>query len=206
MDCEQRRERKPKTADHDPLDEPGAPTNRCHSHRTTIDASHQKTAKIKPPIHAVASARPPIATAAATRGLRSEPNRARGAGRIAGSSPLTATRTYSRRRLDSRGLGDGAKSPFARSHTVQRREEGRVVEIGPQYRQEHEFGVGRLPEQEIRQPHFAGGADDEIGIRKTSRVESLRQFLWADRARSRRPSRMSIASRRAASTISCRPP
>src|SRR5580693_5559400 len=158
------------------------PISRCHSHRRTIDASHQKTAKTKPPIHAVASARLPIATAAATRGLRSEPNQARGTERIAtGSSPLTAMRTSSRRRLDGRGLDDGAKPPFARGVLVERGEEGRVVEIRPQDREEHEFGVGRLPEQEIRQPHFAGGANDEIGVGKASRVEPLGQFVRPDR-------------------------
>ena len=72
------------------------PTSRCHSQRTTIEATHQKTAKIIPPNHAAASASAPIAAAAATRGLRSEPNRARGAGER-GSSPITATRASSRR-------------------------------------------------------------------------------------------------------------
>ena len=130
------------------------PISRCHSHRTTTDASHQKAAKMKPPIHAVASARPPITTAAATRGPRSAPNRVRGA-RGTGPPPLNATRTSSRGRLDRGGFADSAKTPFPRGVLVERGAKGRVVEIGPQHGEKHEFRVSRLPEQEVREPHFA---------------------------------------------------
>src|SRR6185437_1218297 len=130
----------------------------CHSQRTTTAASPQKTTKTKPPIHAVASARLPIAAAAATRGFRSEPKRARrsrGAASARVSPSLTATRPSSRRRLHGRRFDERAEPPLARRVLIERRDEGRVVEIGPQNRQEHEFRVGRLPEQEVRQPHFA---------------------------------------------------
>ena len=39
-----------------------------------------------------------------------------------------------------------------------------LAEIGPAERQEHQLGVGELPEQEIRQTQFPAGADQEIGI------------------------------------------
>src|SRR3984957_20407493 len=140
------------------------PIRRCHSHRTTRAASHQKAAKMKPPIHAVASAKPPIATAAATRGFKSGPKRLRGAGRTAGSPPLTATRPSSRRRLDRGGFDNSAKTTFPRRVLVGSGVKGTDFEIRPKEREKHELSVGCLPEQEVRKPHLPGGANDEIGI------------------------------------------
>ena len=48
---------------------------------------------------------------------------------------------------------------------------GGVIEIGPMDRQEDEFGIGGLPEQKIRQPLLARGADHEIGIGDAGGVE-----------------------------------
>jgi hypothetical protein len=39
------------------------------------------------------------------------------------------------------------------------------AEIGPQHFLEDELGIGRLPEQEVRDALLAGGADDEIRVR-----------------------------------------
>ena len=38
------------------------------------------------------------------------------------------------------------------------------AEVRPQRVDEAELGVGRFPEQEIRQPLFAAGADEEIDV------------------------------------------
>ena len=48
-----------------------------------------------------------------------------------------------------------------------------AVEIRPVGWNEHQFTIGRLPEQEIRQPLFAAGANDEIGIGDVGRIEIL---------------------------------
>ena len=50
-----------------------------------------------------------------------------------------------------------------------------AVEIRPEGRHEDEFAVSRLPQQEIRQPLLAAGADDQIGIGKIGHIEELRQ-------------------------------
>ena len=63
-----------------------------------------------------------------------------------------------KRRSRRRIFGDGA---FQRG----------AVEIRPERRNENELAIGRLPEQEIRQPLLAAGADDEIRIRQIRRVE-----------------------------------
>ena len=46
-----------------------------------------------------------------------------------------------------------------------------AVEIRPVGRHEHKLAVGRLPQQEIRQPLLAAGADDQVGIGQIRRVE-----------------------------------
>ena len=48
-------------------------------------------------------------------------------------------------------------------------------------RQEHEFGVGGLPQQKIRQPLFARGADDEIGIGNVGRAKARGERVGVDR-------------------------
>ena len=68
---------------------------------------------------------------------------------------------------------------------VDRRDQRRPVEIRPEDRQEDEFGVGRLPQQEIRQPLLAGGADDEVRIRE---CRPCRAGARSRRRRSRRAS------------------
>ena len=159
------------------------PTSRCHSHNTTIEASHQNAANTKPPIHAAASATLPITTAAATRGRRSGPNRALAAAPIRSPGPRRSPSCPSPHEADLTAAGStsSAEPTLARRILIERRDESRVVEIGPQDRQEDEFGIGRLPEQEIRQAHLARGADDEIGIGKAGRVEPVGQIVLPDR-------------------------
>ena len=59
----------------------------------------------------------------------------------------------------------------------------RAVEIRPVDRQEDEFGIGRLPQQEIRQPLLAGGADDEVGIGNVRGQQRTGEMLDADGVR-----------------------
>ena len=59
----------------------------------------------------------------------------------------------------------------------------RLVEIRPMDRHEHQFAVGRLPHQEIRQPLFAAGANDQIGIGNVGRIEILAERVGIDRCR-----------------------
>src|SRR3954454_1680029 len=53
----------------------------------------------------------------------------------------------------------------------QGRLEGLAREVGPQLVAEDELGVGRLPEQVVRQPPLAAGADDDVGVMHLGRVE-----------------------------------
>ena len=56
-----------------------------------------------------------------------------------------------------------------------------LVEIRPMDRHEHQFAVGRLPHQEVRQPLLAAGADDQIGIGNIGRVEISAERVGVDR-------------------------
>ena len=46
-----------------------------------------------------------------------------------------------------------------------------AVEIRPQDVGEIELGIRRLPEEEVAEPKFARGADNEVGIGNVGRVE-----------------------------------
>ena len=78
------------------------------------------------------------------------------------------------------------------------------VEIGPQRVDEQQFGIGRLPQQEIGQPLLARRADQQVERRQVARVElgrrsrrrrSLRRSISPSRTRSRQ-----LAAPRAASS------
>ena len=73
-------------------------------------------------------------------------------------------------------------------------------------RQEHQFGVGGLPEQEIRETLLAGGADDEIGVGYAGRLEPRREQMRVDRVRIELALGRLARQPRAASTISWRAP
>ena len=46
---------------------------------------------------------------------------------------------------------------------------------------EVEFGVGDLPEQEVRDSLFAAGSDDEVWVGQICGVETTRDGFWVDR-------------------------
>src|ERR1017187_6474396 len=70
------------------------------------------------------------------------------------------------------GLRDQAAEPaLALLVFADRRFERGAVEIRPKCRHKHQFAIGRLPEQKVRQALLAAGADDEIGIGQIGRIE-----------------------------------
>ena len=80
-----------------------------------------------------------------------------------------------------------------------------AVEIGPQRVDEQQLGIGRLPQQEVGQPHLARGADQQVERRQVARCRARR------RSPPRRSSSASISPRdrlparsRAAAAISAR--
>src|SRR5690349_12265260 len=100
---------------------------------------------------------PPSQTQATAIGVRTAADRAR--------TPR------SRQRPEDRSAGAGTESPLASGVFRQRRREVLRPEIGPQHIEEHQFGVGGLPQQEIGQPLLAGGPDDQIRIRDSGSGE-----------------------------------
>ena len=45
------------------------------------------------------------------------------------------------------------------------------AEVGPERVGEHELGVRRLPEHEVRDPPLTGGADQQVDVRQLGRIE-----------------------------------
>ena len=77
-----------------------------------------------------------------------------------------------------------------------------LAEVGPEGVVEDELGVGRLPEQEVRDPLLARGPDHEVGICELGRVE-MRSHCLLGNVVGDTPA---DTSWRAASTSSARPP
>ena len=59
---------------------------------------------------------------------------------------------------------EGAEAAFAGGEALQRLDQRFAPEIRPQRFDEQQFGIGRLPEQEIGQPVFAAGADHQVRL------------------------------------------
>jgi len=63
---------------------------------------------------------------------------------------------------------------------LERLEELRLAEIGPQHVREGELGIGRLPEKEVADAELPAGADDEVGIGNPRGVEAGGEDLLRD--------------------------
>src|SRR5438093_1169103 len=71
----------------------------------------------------------------------------------------------------SRRAVDAAELAPAPGIGIQRPVVFSLVEILPEDAGAVVLGIGGLPDQEVRQPHFAGSADDEVRVGKTGRME-----------------------------------
>ena len=133
------------------------------------------------------------------------------------SDELAAAGPRSRRAADRRigapprsrsGPRDQAAEPaLAAAIFGDRAFERGAVEIRPIGRHEHELAVGRLPQQEIRQPLLAAGADDQVGIGQIRRIEiAARACPRSPSLAASSPAATAAAMRCAARAISWRAP
>src|SRR5262249_30296834 len=113
------------------------PVNRPHSQPMIPAPSTVSAAKGMPPIQAA-----PTATGARTTAERMRSVRASGLPALSGRAitPLAAMKL--------------AEGPL----------EVRLGEVRPERVDEHELGIGGLPQQEIAQPLLPAGPDDQVGI------------------------------------------
>src|SRR5919199_4875358 len=99
--------------------------------------------------------------------------------RNTGSS--TSALSSRRSRPDFRGVSSATLVGIATSDSAEAPVAALVVgdgaievgrpEVGPERRRHPELGVGDLPQQEVRDPHLAAGADQQVGIRHAVRVQ-----------------------------------
>ena len=85
-----------------------------------------------------------------------------------------------------------AEATMAAGELEERGVEGVRSEVGPERLGEVELGVGRLPDQEVRQALLAAGPDDEVRVGQADRVErradgGLVDVLGRDAARREPP-------------------
>ena len=55
-----------------------------------------------------------------------------------------------------------------------------LAEVRPERVDEHELGVGDLPEQEVRDPQLAGRADEQVGVGQLRRVQLRGERVLVD--------------------------
>jgi hypothetical protein len=70
----------------------------------------------------------------------------------------------------ARGV-DPAEAALAALVVEQGRQQGRLIEIGPEHIGDVQLGVGQLPEQEVADPLLTAGADQQVGIGLAGGVE-----------------------------------
>src|SRR5688500_9952147 len=75
-----------------------------------------------------------------------------------------------------------AEPPLAAGVLAERVLELGPAEVGPERVHEDELRVGALPEQEVRKPQLARGADHEIRIGQLGRVKPGGERLLVDHA------------------------
>src|SRR5436305_9330422 len=85
-------------------------------------------------------------------------------------APIAATTRREISLLISRALAP-AEAPAPRRVLLERGAQLGLAEVGPPAVDEDELGVGELPEQEVRDPELAGGADEKVGIWHLGRVQ-----------------------------------
>src|SRR5258706_8535143 len=74
-----------------------------------------------------------------------------------------------------------AEAAFALSIVVDRLPQVCGAEVGPEDRCRPVLAVGGLPDQEVREPPLAAGADDQVGVGHAARREVLADRLLVDR-------------------------
>src|SRR4051812_34995588 len=104
------------------------------------------------------------ATTAVTRSIHGKPNHT--AARSSGPSTAADTTLSSRPRKRAGGalVADAAIATLAAAELGDGALEMLLAEVGPQRVDEHQLGVGTLPEQEIADALLAAGADQQVGI------------------------------------------
>src|SRR5436305_4158939 len=105
------------------------------------------------------------AMTAATRSIQGKPYHTAAGSSGARIAADTTRSSRPRKRAGAATLAaDAAIATLAAAELGDRPFEMLLAEVGPQGVDEHQLGVGALPEQEIADALFAAGADQQVGI------------------------------------------
>src|SRR5471032_1626993 len=107
------------------------------------------------------------AATAATRSIQGKPNQIAASKSGARTTADTIRNSRPRNRLVCPAgalTADAAIATFAPAELGNRLLEMFLVEVRPKRVDEHQFGVGALPEQEIADALLSAGADQQVGI------------------------------------------
>src|SRR3954468_925831 len=134
------------------MSEPPGSTSRTHSATASSAKQSIRSWKIQPPKY----------TASRTRGPRT-----------------SAERNRVRRSPDLPGP-DGAIAPVALVEFSDCIFQVALREVGPQRIDEDQFGISRLPQQEIADPLFPASPDEQVGIGNVARQQTGREAFLGD--------------------------
>ena len=128
------------------------------------------------------------------RGARAAQRRRRRSGRLRRAGSKSSSESNRARSLAS--LIAPRNGGCARSYSASAASKASRVEVRPQLLAEDELRVGALPEQEVRDPLLAAGADQEVGLVHLGRVEVAAELLLAAPLEALAPRRRSPPARR----------
>src|SRR5258707_8243308 len=123
------------------------------------------------------------AASAATRSIQGKPNQiaaSRSGPRMAADRIRRSRPRYRWLRPVGASAVDAAIAPLTPAKLDDRLLQMLLAEIRPQGVDEHQFGVGALPEQEIADALFAAGADQEVGIGHARRQQLALEAILVD--------------------------
>ena len=166
------------------VDRPRAPQHVYSSCSATMPRAISPSAKIRPPWKTIKIANAAAGIATSDPAPRSDRRRSPARGRPGAVLPRALTSLPPPEPALRRWYSSSAASNSSRSKS------------GHSSSEKYELRVGALPQQEVREPLLAAGADDQLGVVHVGRVEACCGT----------PLRRRPRSARAACRISARPP
>src|SRR5262252_2046175 len=132
------------------------------------------------------------AASAATRSIQGNPNQiapSRIGPRTAAEMIRSSRPRYRWPRAAGASAADAAIASFTPAKLGDRLLQMLLAEVRPQRVDEHQLGIGALPQQEIADPLLAAGADQQVRVGQTRRQKLALEQVLVDMVRRKPPAR-----------------